>query len=277
MRNDLITQVMKAETERRLNVLRELLQWEVIASLYKSEAFSRVAFIGGTSLRLLHGLGRFSEDLDFSTIGDGDVDRDMLMRWGRNIKKGMARYALAGVEFNVGDGTGSVLSADVRFAGIMKYVGLSPMESAKLRIKIEIDTNPPDGANLDKIVATTPDSSLISVGTYDLESLMAGKIHALLARPYTKGRDWYDLLWYAGNKIEPNLIMLDNALGQIPSQWCEDAGQWREGVRELASCTDWPLVVQDVGRFLEDGREAEMLNEHTVLGALRNQVRKRGI
>lgn len=275
MRDDLHKKVMSAASDMRLNVLREILQWEVIAALHQGEAFNTIAFIGGTSLRLLHGLGRFSEDLDFSTIGAG-VDRDRLNTWGKVIKKRLEACALSGIEFTIGSGTGAVLSADVRVAGILKEVKLSPMESQKLRIKIEIDTNPPEGARLERLLKSTPDRKMLTVGTYDLESLMAGKLHALLSRAYTKGRDWYDLLWYCAEKTAPNTELLDNALQQMPSQWCTRAEEWRESVLALAEQTDWQLVTEDVGRFLENGSEIEMLNEDTVKMALQGYGRRRG-
>ncbi len=275
MRDDLHQKVMAAASDMRINVLREILQWEVISALHQGEAFNTVAFIGGTSLRLLHGLGRFSEDLDFSTIG-ADMDRDRLSAWGKVIRKRLERCALSGIEFTIGTGTGAVLSADVRVAGILKEMGISPMESQKLKIKIEIDTNPPEGANLQRLLTSTPDRKMITVGTYDLESLMAGKLHALLARPYTKGRDWYDLLWYCAGKVEPNTALLNSALQQVPSQWCERAEDWKDSVLALAEQTDWKHVAHDVGRFLENGSEIEMLNEDTVKMALQGYGRRRG-
>src|SRR5271169_5093537 len=96
--------------------------------------------------------------------------------------------------------------ATLRWAHVLKEAGLSPLESQKLRIKLEIDCNPPEEAQIERVTRAAP--YLLALTTYDLPSLMAGKGHAILAWPYTKGRDWYDLLWYCGNQIEPNIRLL---------------------------------------------------------------------
>ncbi|MEX1117641.1 MAG: nucleotidyl transferase AbiEii/AbiGii toxin family protein [Terrimicrobiaceae bacterium] len=114
--------------------------------------------------------------------------------------------------------------------------------------------------------------SLMALTTYELPSLMAGKVHALLARPFTKGRDWYDLLWYLGSGVEPNTAMLGHALQQIPSAWCSKSGQWREALMTKVETTDWAVVRQDISRFLENSDELKMLERDTMITAL-NQAR----
>ena len=74
-----------------------------------------------------------------------------------------------------------------------------------------------------------------------------------------KGRDWYDLLWYLGKKLEPNIIFLQNALEQQPSKWCADAGNWRDAVRELTLEADWGAIHRGVGPYLEVGTEIGMM------------------
>lgn len=266
MRPDIVEKITREHAARRLNLLREEMQWQVLTGLHQSEAFRAIAFIGGTSLRLLRNLGRFSEDLDFSTHSEG-VDRDALEQWGRAVLKQMEGCAIPGAEFLPGRGTGAVLSADIRLPGILKEVGLSPLSSAKLRIKIEIDTRPPAGAELEKLVVSH--GRLLAVTTYERPSLMAGKLHVLLARRYTKGRDWYDLLWYCGERVAPNVTLLQNALEQVPSPSCRDASAWREAILALAAETDWKAVHRDVGPFLEHSDEIALLNADTVQAALR--------
>jgi Ser/Thr protein kinase RdoA (MazF antagonist) len=108
----------------------------------------------------------------------------------------------------------------------------------------------------------------MAVGVHDLPSLMAGKLHAVLARSYTKGRDWYDLLWYLGKKVEPNTGFLQNALDQQSSKWCSDAEDWRAAVRALTLQADWAAIHRDVGPFLESGSEIGMMREEIFLAAL---------
>jgi len=272
MRRDILQTVQGTSAAHRLNVLRELLQWEVVAALHQAEAFNKVAFIGGTSLRLLRDLGRYSETLDFSTIAEG-FNKDQMEIWRNFIVRRIEGCGIRGAEFKI-SGTGAVLAGDLRLSGVMKEVGLAQMEDQKLKIKIEVDTNPPEGALVEKTLHVRP--QMMTVTTYELPSLMAGKLHALLARPYTKGRDWYDLLWYCGNQTEPNTEMLDNALVQIPSEWCDDAQLWRRGILAKAEETDWNDVQRDVARFLEHDGELASLNLETVTMAVSSpSIRKR--
>ena len=54
--------------ESSYEALREILQEIVLLGLYDSGFFNHAAFYGGTALRILHKLPRFSEDLDFSLL-----------------------------------------------------------------------------------------------------------------------------------------------------------------------------------------------------------------
>lgn len=99
-------------------------------------------------------------------------------------------------------------------AGILKEVGLAGVPEQKLSIKFEIDSNPPCGGVSE--VGIINRHAMFALRYYDLPSLMAGKIHALITRKYAKGRDWYDLVWYRARRpaVEPNLEFLQNALDQ---------------------------------------------------------------
>ena len=99
----------------------------------------------------------------------------------------------------------------------------------KIRVKIEIDTNPPAGAQYETKYLVFPFAA--SVTMHDCESLFAGKMHALLCREYTKGRDWYDLIWYCARKIELNTTYLQSALKQ--------QGEWKD--KDLNVTKKWWL------------------------------------
>ena len=75
-----------------------------------------------------------------------------------------------------------------------------------------MDTNPPKGGR----TAETPlnKTYIFSVRHFDLPSMLATKLHACFYRKYTKGRDFYDLVWYLGRKVFPNLELLNNAIQQ---------------------------------------------------------------
>lgn len=247
-----------------VNRMRELLQWEILAGLHRAESFRHIAFVGGTCLRLLHGLHRFSEDLDFSFIAGGDAS--LLTALPSALRKHLAGAGFDDVEITTSDSPGAVTSIWIKFPGLLHEMGASPMASQKLSIKLEIDLNPPAGAMTDTKVHSTP--SLMAITAHDMPSLMAGKLHAILARPYTKGRDWYDLLWYCGKAVEPNTALLTAALGQRASEYCQTGVEWRKGAIAAAEQCDWNAVLQDVGPFLENAIDRTMLNKETILSAL---------
>lgn len=248
-----------------VNRMRELLQWEILAGLHRAESFRHIAFVGGTCLRLLHGLQRFSEDLDFSLIAGGDAS--LLTALPSALRKHLAGSGFNDVEITSSDSLGSVTSVWIKFPGLLHEMGACPMAAQKLSIKLEIDQNPSSGAVTETKVHSTP--SLMAITAHDMPSLMAGKLHAILARPYTKGRDWYDLLWYCGKAVEPNTELLTAALAQRPSVHCQTGVEWRKGALAAAEQCDWKAVLQDVGPFLENAIDRSMLNKETILSALK--------
>ena len=248
-----------------VNRMRELLQWEILAGIHRAESFRHIAFVGGTCLRLLHGLHRFSEDLDFSFIKGGDAS--ILTSLPEALGRHLAGSGFDDVEITSSDSQTAFTSIWIKFPGLLHEMGASPMASQKLSIKLEIDLNPPAGAMTETKVHSTP--SLMAITAHDMPSLMAGKLHAILARPYTKGRDWYDLLWYCGKAVEPNTALLTAALGQRPSEHCQRGPEWRKGAIAAAEQCDWKEVFQDVGPFLENASDRSLLNKETILSALK--------
>jgi hypothetical protein len=214
---------------------------------------------------LLHGLQRFSEDLDFSFIEGGDAS--LLTALPSALRKHLAGSSFNDVEITSSDSLGAVTSVWIKFPGLLHEMGASPMAAQKLSIKLEIHQNPPSGAVTETKVHSTP--SLMAITAHDMPSLMAGKLHAILARPYTKGRDWYDLLWYCGKAVEPNTELLTAALAQRPCEYCQTGVEWRKGALAAVEQCDWNAVLQDVSPFLESAIDRTLLNKETILSALR--------
>jgi hypothetical protein len=193
-----------------LNVAREYLQALILESMQHAGAMVPLAFHGGTALRFLFGILRYSEDLDFALEREPKLYdfRTFL----RTVKGNLLTQGYQ-LELKVNDRK-TVHSALIRFPGLLFDLGLSPHRDQVLSIKIEIDTHPPAGA----VLATSliRRHLLLRLQHHDPASLLAGKIHAILQRPYVKGRDLYDLLWYLSDRAwpSPNLVLLGNALGQ---------------------------------------------------------------
>ena len=194
--------------------LREITQEVVLAALGRTDFFARAAFHGGTCLRIFHGLPRFSEDLDFALGGPDDGFR--LGPYLEAVAAELTAYGYA-MEIDERGKSGAVHAGflkDDSLGGLLR-LGYRPSTGPlrKIRIKLEVDAHPPDGARYGMPILDFPFAS--AVRTFDLPSLLAGKIHALLCRPYTKGRDWYDFVWYSARKIAVNHGLLGSALDQL--------------------------------------------------------------
>ena len=111
----------------------------------------------------------------------------------------------------------------------------------------------------------------LSFRSYDIPSLFAGKIHALLNRKYTKGRDFFDLGWYLSrwHTLTPNMKLLQNALEQ--TGWKKEMPTehtWRNLVSNVVQKTDWKKVTRDVENFLENPSDMQVFNRENVLKLL---------
>lgn len=244
----------------KLNLMREYVQALALRSLHESEAFLQLAFVGGTALRFVYDLPRFSEDLDFSLdVSDGYRPEE----WFKKLKNDLA---LAGFSVSVSwnDRT-AVHKSWVKIAGLLKEAGLAAMESRNLSIKIEIDTRPPAGAESETAVVNR--HAMLALRYYTLPSLMAGKLHALITRRYQKGRDWYDLLWYRSKRppVEPNIEQLQNALDQTQGEGVFDARNWKQCVADKLEPIDCRTLIDDVSDFLERPADAALLTREHLL------------
>jgi hypothetical protein len=157
----------------------------------------------------------------------------------------------------------------IRLPRILHEAGLSAMPEQKLAIKLEIDTHPPSGAHCERRIVTRYVTFLLQY--YNLSSLLAGKLHAVLVRKYAKGRDWYDLVWHLSQRprVTPNLPLLQNALDQTSGGGKYDAQSWRVLVRDRLESFDMKAICDDVSPFLERPQDAALLTRGNLLGLLR--------
>jgi hypothetical protein len=240
--------------EEKLNRAREVLQLTALKIIYDKEYFKNLSFTGGTALRVLFDLKRFSEDLDFSLVNDKGYD------FGRMVSGLLKEYELYGlkVEANPKDDK-NVHSVFLKFPSVLKEIGLSALKDQKLAIKLEIDSNPPKGGQ----VASTLVNKvyMFNIVHFDLPSLFATKLHACFFRKYAKGRDFYDLVWYLGKKITPNFILLNNAIKQTQGYDAAiDEKNLKSFLLERISKVDFLALKKDVERFLEDKSELKLLD-----------------
>ena len=245
----------------KLNLLREYVQAMVLRSLHESEAFVGLSFVGGTALRFVHDLPRFSEDLDFS-LDNRNAYRPEA--WLRKLKNDLQFAGFdAGVNWN---NRTAVHKSWVKVAGLLKDAGLAAMPNQNLSVKLEIDTNPPGGAVSETGIINR--HAMLSLRYHSLPSLMAGKVHALMTRQYAKGRDWYDLMWYRTKHppVDPNLEQLQNALGQ--GEGAFRAETWKRDLVEKIKSIDCAWLANDVRDFLERHEDSALLTEENICSIL---------
>jgi predicted nucleotidyltransferase component of viral defense system len=207
--------------------LREILQELALLGLWRGKFFERAAFYGDTALRMLYGLDRFSEDLDFSLLErqtDFDLDRytDALAR-----EVGSFGFEVT-VSWKSGIRSGAIESAFLKANTMQGLITIEARPSLaqalprnqSVKIKIEVDTDPPSGFATEAKYVLLPIP--FSVRTYALPDLFAGKMHAVSCRKWknrVKGRDWYDFVWFAANHPRLHLAHLEQRMRQ--------SGDWK--------------------------------------------------
>jgi len=247
-----------------LNKLREYLHHVILRELFEQNVLDELVFHGGTALRILYDLRRFSEDLDFHLKEKSPFN---LKSIAQKIKK---HLEMQGYQLSLkGTSADKVQSVFIKFERILEEAHLTSKGRKKMRVKIEVDTNPPQGFRTE--------SSLVhkflpfGVIHHDKTSFLAGKLHAILQRSYTKGRDYYDLWFYLSKwkDMLPNLLYFNNALKQTgfksPALKKEN---WKQITAERIKETDWDYVVNDVEPFLENRNDIKIFTKKTLLTLL---------
>lgn len=195
-----------ADGENINDALREVMQEIALAGLVRAGFFEKVAFYGGTCLRIFYGLPRFSEDLDFSLLLP--QPNFSLVPYFSAMQK---EFAALGFEVEISAREKSVESAVVS-AFLKKNTSIYDVRvrgQKVLKIKFEVDTDPPLGFKTEEKLLLDPYS--VYVKCFTLSDLYAGKMHALLFRQWqnrVKGRDWFDFEWYVRRGAEVNLSHL---------------------------------------------------------------------
>lgn len=263
---DYIRQIIKENKNILLkrSIVREYLQSRLLQMLQEEKAFLNLAFLGGTSLRFLYSIPRYSEGLDFSKIGAGVLNFDGILS---NIIKG---FELENYNVKIKRSKQkTVLSAFIKFPSLLYELDLSSHYDETISVKIEIDTNPPAGANTE--VTLIRKYVLLNILHYDKPSLFAGKLHAILARKYVKGRDLFDLIWMLANPQwpAPNFILLNNALKQTGWKGPEiNKSNWPVIISSHIKTINWKKAREDAAPFLEREAEKYLLTRDNCLNLL---------
>lgn len=242
--------------------IREISQEVVLASLGRSDFFKHVLFQGGTCLRIFYGLNRFSQDLDF-ILQEPNADFE-LSPFLRHISDELTAY---GYDIEITDRSkadAAVKKAFLKDASLGTVLNLHHVDrtgpAAKIRIKLEVDTNPPSGTGQELQYLDFPFVSAVAM--QDKPSLFAGKLHALLCREYVKGRDWYDFLWYTSQSIGVNFDFLASAIDQL-GPWQRqkisvDKHWMLSELNKRITSIDWRQAAEDVRRFVRTDEQPSL-------------------
>lgn len=213
-----------------IGALREIMQQIALLGLWRSKFFEHTAFYGGTALRVLYGLDRYSEDLDFSLLKPAKTFS--LGTYGHALRRELSSFGFE-VSFEVRRKTreSAIESAFLKANTLQQLIvvkagaDLTRQMHAEevLKIKLEVDTDPPSGFETESRTVLLPVPFAVRV--YSLPDLFAGKMHALLCRKWkarVKGRDWYDLVWYLGHHPRLRLSHLESRMRQS-GDWIDAA------------------------------------------------------
>lgn len=246
-----------------INAFREVMQEITLYALSNAGFFTIASFCGGTSLRIAYQLPRASEDLDFSALKPlEDFSFEKYFPSITNV------FSKLGIDVKVSEkkSFGAVKSAFIKSDTLVRELYIESINPigpvASLKIKMEIDTNPPLGANYEykSSLFPFPHSYLIQ----DLPSLFAGKIHALLCRGWEKGRDYYDYLFYLKNDTGINLIYLENAIKQNSPFILKDKLTYKkleELLIEKFESINFETAKEDCARFINNPEELNFWNK----------------
>lgn len=250
------------------NAIQEIMQEIALLGLWRAKFFEHAAFYGGTSLRILYGLNRFSEDLDFSLLKP-DLAFDLLPF----LKAVEEELEISGlkvyVDHKIKHPEESIRSAFLKTGTLETFIRIGLNEPLKrhtqsnevIKIKLEVDIDPPPGFSTEIRYLLKPVP--FSVRTYQPSDLFAGKMHAVLCRPYkvrVKGRDWYDLIWYVTKGFSLHLAHLECRMRQSGHYVSKKPltkeifiGLMKEKILSL----NFQAAKEDIRRFIQDPRELD--------------------
>lgn len=252
-------------TAQLVNDVREYLQIQILKAIYQSQYKRDLSFMGGTSLRICYDLKRYSEDLDFT------LDRKRATYSFLELNEIIVRFLKQNgfaADRHVRDDK-VVQKSFIRVPDILPRLDTHFRKSQKLHIKLEVDTRPVklSPGNIETYFIVKFDENFpILKHTNDV--LFAGKVLAVLKRAYTKGRDYYDLIWYLKNNTALNLDYINRGLRQAKDPACfEEIPAVIEALRNKVHAVSVKDILADLLPFLADPSETAWLKQYQTLFA----------
>jgi predicted nucleotidyltransferase component of viral defense system len=246
-----------------LNLIREYLQVLILKAIYQSKHGKGLSFVGGTCLCICHDLKRYSEDLDFN------LDKNFTGYSFPDLNRVVASF-LKTMDFE----TDIQVSADktvqksfIRVSRVLHLFGLSPLQSQKIHVKLEVDTRQPKVKERDiETWFVTKFDEVFPIRKHTDSTLFADKLNAILSRPFAKGRDYYDLIWYLNHHVPVNFDFLNRALAQFHHKdRYTDPRTLFAAVMARAKAVDADAIIKDIGPFLSEPGEKVWLKDYSAV------------
>lgn len=253
--NQMLSAYDLATEQQRRNATFEVNQQIILAGLYNGGFFNEAAFYGGTCLRIFHGLQRFSEDMDFSLLAPNES-----FDFTQYFQPIIEQFAIVGREVEIKKkdkkSFGKVESAFLKDNTDVYDITFQTEKSIK--IKIEVDTQPPLKFNTEQKLLLLPESFMTRCFT--LPDLFAGKMHALVYRAWknrVKGRDWYDFEWYVRHNVPLDFTHLQERVRQFNHEEVRKEA-FLDKLKERLVTSDINQVKTDVMPFLRNPKELDI-------------------
>lgn len=249
-----------------INALKEVFQEIALLGLYQGGFFEKAAFYGGTALRILHGLPRFSEDLDFTLLEKND-EFDIEQYFSSIVDE----FEALGIKIDIAKKEKKNFASDITSAFLKNGTSIHTLKieandlgnilegihsGKKLKIKFEVDINPPLKFQTESKTLLLPKT--FNVITMTLPNLYAGKMHAVLCRKWAsrvKGRDWYDFEWYVKKKTALNLEHLQERMyesGDLNKDLKLSVELFKELMYKRIDELDVDAAIKEVNPFIKD-------------------------
>lgn len=267
--NQMINEHEPLNINDQKNAIKEVIQEIVLCGLSRVGFFKEVAFYGGTALRIFYGLDRFSEDLDFSLFSPNkDFSFDPFIS---GLTNELNAYGLdLDIELKIKTKDSDIKSAFIKSSTRELMLKFYPKDNnvnligknELVKVKFEIDTTPPFYADVEIKFRQLPIPYEVAI--YDMPSLFAGKIHAVLCRAWknrVKGRDLYDFNFYIALKTPLNLKHLNARLidsGYLKENENLSLEELKMRLKDKFKSIDYKIAKEDVINFLKNPNKIDI-------------------
>jgi len=227
-------------------ILREYLQYKILQAVFDSVHASKLALLGGTALRIVHGNNRFSEDVDLDNFGLSWTEFEEV------IQKIHWLMTLEGFEVEIRNVAKDAFRCYLKFPALLFEQGLSPFQVEK--ILIQLDTTAQDFPYKAETILINKFDVFAEIRVTPLNILLSQKIYTAVTRKRPKGRDFYDIT-YLSSRTKPDMGFINQKLG------VNTAESLREEISARITAYDFKTLADDVSPFLINQQEVKRVEK----------------